>query len=158
MNYRTLRAAPALPGLLSLAFAWLASPASASLGGDTASVSADSVQLRGQLVSTSMLQYDRHDITTGPDAVVHEYLSRAGKIFAVSWQGPLPPDLRQLFGSYFEPFRSAAVAQSRPGGHRHMSVVQSDFVVESRGHLRAFQGKAYVPSLVPAGVSVADLP
>ena len=157
MNYRSKHAALSLPALIAAAFAWVAAPAAASLGGDVASVRDDTVKLRGQLVSTPMLQYDRHDITTGPGAVVHEYLSRAGTIFAVTWQGPLPPDLRQLFGSYFEPFRNAAVAQSTPGGHRHLSIVQSDFVVESSGHLRAFQGKAYVPSLVPSGVSVADL-
>jgi hypothetical protein len=78
-------------------------------------------------------------------------------VFAVTWQGPTPPDLRQLFGSYFEPFRSAAAAQSRPGGHRQLSIAQSDFVVQAIGHLRTFQGKAFVPSLVPAGVSVAEL-
>jgi hypothetical protein len=38
-----------------------------------------------------------------------------------------------------------------------MSIAQSDFVVQAIGHLRTFQGKAYVPSLVPAGVSVAEL-
>ena len=158
MSASKSRAAGALPALVCLALAGFAAPASAHLGGDYDSVSADSAKFRGQLLSTAMLQYDRHDITTSSGTVIHEYLSRAGKVFAVSWQGPLPPDLRQLFGDYFEPFSSAASAQSRPGGHRQVSIVQPDFVVQASGHLRAFQGKAYVPSLVPAGVSVADLP
>jgi Protein of unknown function (DUF2844) len=157
MSHRTLRVARALPAVISLAYAWLATPALASLGGDFASVSDDSVQFRGQVLSTGMLQYDRHDITTASGTVVHEYLSPGGKVFAVTWKGPMPPDLRQLFGSYFEPFRSAAAAQSRPGGHRQVSIVQSDFVVQAAGRVRAFQGKAYVPSLVPSGVSVAEL-
>jgi hypothetical protein len=157
MSHRISRAARALPAFVSLAFVWLTSPASASLGGDADSVSADSVEFKGQRLRTAMLQFDRHDITTGSGTVVHEYLSRAGKVFAVTWQGPMPPDLRQLFGSYFEPFRSAAAAQSRPGGHRQLSIAQSDFVVQAIGHLRTFQGKAFVPSLVPAGVSVAEL-
>lgn len=144
--------------VLPVAFAWLASPASARLGGDYASVSDDSAQLKGQLVSTTMLNCDRHVITTGSGTVIHEYLSRSGKVFAVTWHGPLPPDLRQLFGDYFEPFSSAAAAQSRPGGHRQLNIQQPDFVVQASGHLRAFQGSAYVPSLVPSGVSVADLP
>ena len=146
-----------LPAFVSLALTWFASPASARLGGDYASVSDDSAKLKGQLVSTAMLNYDRHDITTSSGSVIHEYLSRAGKVFAVTWQAPLPPDLHQLFGDYFEPFRSAAAAQSRPGGHHQLSIAQSDFVVQASGHLRAFQGKAYVPSLVPPGVTVADL-
>jgi hypothetical protein len=41
--------------------------------------------------------------------------------------------------------------------HRQLSFANPDFVVESTGRLRNFRGKAYVPSLVPAGVSVADL-
>jgi hypothetical protein len=155
MSYRILRTARALPALL-LGFAWIAAPAWASLGGDVGSVGADNVQFKGQLVSTPMLQYDRHDITTD-SGTVHEYLSHAGKVFAVTWQGPRPPDLRQLFGSYFEPFQSATAAQSRPGMHRQVSVAQPDFVVHAVALLRTFQGKAYVPSLVPAGVAVADL-
>ena len=157
MNYRSIHAALSLPALIAVAFAWVAAPAAASLGGDLTSVSDDSVQFRGQLVSTGMLHYDQHDITTASGTVVHQYLSPGGKVFAVTWKGPMPPDLRQLFGPYFEPFRSAAAAQSRPGGHRQVSIVQSDFVVQAAGHMRDFQGKAYVPSLVPSGVSVAEL-
>ena len=158
MSDRISRAARVLAGLMPVALLWLASlPVCASLGGDVGSVSADSVSFKGQLLSTGMLQYDQHDITTPSGTVVHEYLSRAGKVFAVSWHGPMPPDLRQLFGSYFEPFQSATAAQSRPGMHRQVSVAQPDFVVHAVALLRTFQGKAYVPSLVPAGVAVADL-
>jgi hypothetical protein len=156
MNYCSRRTAWAFPALLSLAFACFAMPASASLGGDVSSVQEDSVRGRGQLLSTGMLHYDRHDFTAASGTVVHEY-SSGGKVFAVTWKGPMPPDLRQLFGNYFEAYRSAAAAQSRPGGHRQLSIVQPDFVVQAVGHMRAFQGKAYVPSLVPSGVSVADL-
>jgi hypothetical protein len=157
MNNRFFGATKTLPALVSLTLFWLASPASASLGGDADSVSSDRITLKGQLVSTPMLQFQLHVITSISGTVVHEYLSRAGKVFAVTWQGPRPPDLRQLFGSYFEPLRSAAAAQSRPGAHRQLNIVQSDFVVQAIAHMRSYQGKAYVPSLIPAGVSVADL-
>jgi Protein of unknown function (DUF2844) len=30
-------------------------------------------------------------------------------------------------------------------------------VVESDGHMRAFSGRAYLPALIPAGTSAADL-
>jgi hypothetical protein len=36
-------------------------------------------------------------------------------------------------------------------------VAQPDFVAQALGRLRAFRGKAYVPSLVPAGVDVTEL-
>jgi uncharacterized protein DUF2844 len=157
MTYVTFPAR-ALPALLALACLSLAPPAPAGLGGDASSVSTDQAKFKGALASTPMQQYIQHDIAIGPNAVVHEYLSNAGKVFAVSWQGPRPPDLRQLFGAYFEPFSTAAAAQSHPGGHRQLAIAQPDFVVQILAHPRAFRGKAYVPSLVPAGVTVADLP
>jgi hypothetical protein len=157
MSYGFLRRARALPALAALTFAAFIAPASAALGGDEDSVHTDSTRTRGQLLSTAMVQYTRHDITTGPDSAIHEYVSRTGKVFAVTWQGPLPPDLSQLFGSYFDSYRTAVLAQSHAGGHHQVHIVQPDLVVQSLGRLRAFMGKAYVPSLVPAGIDVTEL-
>ncbi|MFI4868231.1 MAG: DUF2844 domain-containing protein [Steroidobacterales bacterium] len=135
----------------------LPAPALAHLGGDTDSVSADRDALRAELHSTPMQHYDLHEISTAGGTRVHEYTTRQGTVFAVTWQGPLPPDLRQLFGNYFEKYQSAAATQARPGMHRQLMIAAGDLVVQSTGHLRDFRGRAYVPSLVPAGVSVADL-
>jgi hypothetical protein len=157
MSYGFTRLARALPALAALTFAAFIQPASAALGGDEDSVHTDTTRLGGQMLSTAMLQYTRHDIATGPDSAVHEYMSRSGKVFAVTWKGPLPPDLSQLFGSYFDSYRTALIAQSHPGGHRQVYVAQPDFVAQSLGRLRAFRGKAYVPSLIPAGVDVTEL-
>lgn len=157
MSYGFPRLARALPALAALMFAAFIAPAFAALGGDEDSVHTDTTRLRGQMLSTAMIQYTRHDIATGPDSAIHEYLSRSGKVFAVTWKGPLPPDLSQLFGSYFDSYRTAVIAQSHPGGHHQVHVVQPDLVVQSLGRLRAFMGKAYVPSLVPAGVDVTEL-
>lgn len=151
------RARRAPPASMALALLFLAAPALAHLGGDSASVTADSVEMKGPIVRTSMVLFDRHDITTASGTLVHEYLSRSGTVFAVSWQGPRPPNLRQLFGSYFENFVGAAAAQSHPGGHRQVSLAQADFVMQAVARLRAFRGRAYVPSLVPAGVAVGEL-
>ncbi len=144
--------------LATLVAVALSAPAADGLGGDAASVIDDGAHLQGQLISTRMPQFERHDITTGPGAVIHEYLAPGGSVFAVSWQGPMPPDLRQLFGSYFETFRSAAAARSHPGGHRQLSIVEPDFILQAIGRTRAFRGLAYVPSLVPTGVNIAELP
>ena len=136
----------------------LAPPAHAALGGNADSVSADSTALKGQLHSTPLVQYDVQEITVGT-LVIREYVTRAGQVFAVTWQGPVPPDLRQLLGSYFPEFQSAAAAAHRanPGIRRQLSVSQPDLVVQSGGRLRDFHGLAYLPSLVPAGVSLSDL-
>jgi hypothetical protein len=136
----------------------LQSPAIAHLGGDTDSVSADRDAMQAQLHSTPMQLYSVHEISTAAGALIHEYTTRQGTVFAVTWQGQLPPDLAQLFGNYYKQYQDAAVAQSRPGMHRQLNISNPDFVVASTGRMRSFRGKAYVPSLVPAGVSIADLP
>lgn len=132
----------------------------AALGGSSDSVVTDRAMLRGQLRTTPMTQYDVHEISMNSSVIVREYVTRSGTVFAVTWQGPTPPNLRQLFGDYyFTRFNNAtaAAAQSRPGSHRQFVLNQSDLVVQSAGHMRAFEGRAYLPALVPAGVSISDL-
>ena len=141
---------------LTLWAAFLSAPAWAHLGGDVASVMADTAALRAQVRTTPTVQYDVHEIVND-GLVIHEYSTRQGQVFAVTWQGPFKPDLRQLLGDYFSSFQSAA-SQPHPGSHRFFSVSRPDLVVESNAHLRTFQGVAYIPGLVPAGVSVGTLP
>ena len=129
----------------------------AELGGDAVSIDTDRRAFHAEMRSTPMVNYNLHGITTEAGTVVHEYSTRLGTVFAVTWQGPMPPDLKQLFGKYYEQYQSAAAAQMRPGMHRQLNIAAADLVVESSARLRAFGGRAYVPSLVPAGVSVAEL-
>jgi hypothetical protein len=145
--------------VLAAASALLATTAWAALGGGAASVSADRAALNGQLSTTSMTQYDVHAITSD-GLVVREYVTRQGQVFAITWQGPFKPDLRQLLGDYFARYQGAVAAagDDRAGRHSHSAVSGADLVVQSSGRLRAFQGLAYIPSLVPAGVSVGALP
>jgi hypothetical protein len=133
-------------------------PVFAALGGDIHSVSADTAMMQGQLQTTPMQQYDLHQITTSGGTVIREYMTRQGKVFAVSWRGPFPPNLQQLFGTYYDRFQGAVAANVTLGTHRTVSVAQPDFVVQALGLMRAYHGKAFVPSLVPAGVSVSALP
>jgi len=127
----------------------------AALGGDEASVEADRVQMKATSVRSEAALYSVHEIQIPSGTTVREFVSRAGVVFAVTWKGPFMPDLRQTFGAYFPAFQAA----SRAGrsGHSHLRVEGRDLVVHSTGHLRAFAGLAYVPSLVPAGVSVDHL-
>jgi hypothetical protein len=153
----TLRGALALSTFGLFGALLLQAPAAAHLGGDADSVTADRDALHAQLRRTPMGQYDLHEITTDAGTRVHEYTTPQGAVFALTWQGPLPPDLRQLFGNYYKQFQDAAAVQSRTGMHRLLNITQPDLVVQSMGRLRDFRGMAYVPSLVPAGVAVADL-
>jgi Protein of unknown function (DUF2844) len=140
---------------LTLVTPWISAVAWAHLGGDVASVQADTAALRAQIRTTPTMQYDVHEISHD-GLVVHEYSTRQGQVFAVTWQGPFKPDLRQLLGGYFAAFQSAT-SQPRAGSHRAFALSRPDLVVVSTGHMRAFQGFAYIPALVPGGVSVQQL-
>jgi hypothetical protein len=155
---KTMRIKSCLLGPALAVLCWQSS-AHAALGGDVQSVGADLQMMHGHVQMTPMQQYDLHEITTSGGTLIHEYVTPQGKVFAVTWRGPFPPNLQQLFGSYFDQYQAAAAvsAQMHTGMHRMLTVNQPDFIMQSIGRARAFQGKAYIPSLVPSGVSIAAL-
>jgi len=129
-----------------------AAPAWAVLGEYESSVSLDQAYLRGEDRVVSAQGYRLHQITAPNGAVVTEYVSPEGKVFGVSWRAPFIPNLEQLLGSYLAPVQQAAQAQTRRRGGPFI-VRASDLVFVSGGHMRAFHGSAYVPSLLPKNVS-----
>ncbi len=88
-------------------------PAFAALGGDVSSVQADQAHMNAQLRIQTGQAYTVHELHQTNGTVVKEFISPAGKVFAVSWSGAFMPDLRQLMGTYFGQF-SQAVQTRRP--------------------------------------------
>lgn len=133
-------------------------PALASLGGDVASVQSDQAKMQGSLRTSSNNSYTVHEIQSPTGVAVKEYASPAGKVFAVTWQGPFHPDLRQLLGLYFDQFTQAEQAQrAQRRGRGPVQIQEPGLVVQVSGHIRAFTGKAYVPQMLPAGVRAEDI-
>jgi hypothetical protein len=122
------------------------------LGGDVSSVEADRVHVNATSRVTMRQSYTVHELRSAAGTVVREYASPSGKVFAVAWQGPALPDMKQLLGSHFEEFQKAAKAQNRRGGHGPLIVQQPGLVLELGGHMRAFVGRAYLPDEVPSDV------
>lgn len=135
---------------LVLAMLLMARPAFAELGGDEASVQADLTQMHAVRRIERSQAYTMHEIQTPPGTVVREYVSPAGKVFAISWQGPATPDFRQLLGPYFDQLQRA---QAKRNGRGPLLIDQPGLVFHSGGHMRAFAGRAYIPDLVPQGVN-----
>ncbi len=140
----------------TIAFALL-SPcvASAALGEPEASVQADGEQLHGSIKGTDRGAYRVHEIQLPSGTLVREYSGTDGIVFAVAWNGPFMPDLRQVLGRYFDAY--VAAAKARHSDHHHLQIQQNDLVVQSSGHMRAFNGRAYLPQAIPGGVSAGDL-
>jgi Protein of unknown function (DUF2844) len=130
-------------------------PAFAALGGDAASVDDDTAKMKGQARATPANGYTISEITLPSGTVVREYVSSEGKVFAVTWSGMAVPDLRQTLGTYFEEYKAAAAAPH--SGHNHLTIRQSDLVVTTGGHMRAWRGQAYVPSLLPPNFSLDEI-
>src|SRR5271169_3008539 len=131
-------------------------PASASLGGDVTSVQTDQAKMQGSLRTSSNNTYTFHEIQASTGIAVKEYVSPAGKVFAVTWQGPFHPDLRQLLGMYFDQFSQAEQAQ-RAQRRGPVLIQQAGLVVQISGHMRSFWGRAYVPQMLPPGVHAEDI-
>jgi hypothetical protein len=136
----------------------LACPAFASLGGDDASVHGDADRGHAQVHITPTVNYDVEDFTDDSGLTVREYLTRSGKVFAITWKGPVLPDLPTLLADSFSRFKNALQQAPQPATRGHTHLAQQDLVVESDGHMRAFAGRAYLPGLVPPGVDVDALP
>lgn len=157
MNKRSI--STHLSWLMSLvaAVALLCLPALASLGGDASSVEADGVQMKATAKTAQTGGYQVHEMKVPTGTVVKEYVSPAGRVFAVSWHGPFLPDMQQVLGAYFQQFSAALQAQHRQYGHRPLNIQEPGLVVQTGGHMRAYTGRAYVPGMLPQGVHADEI-
>lgn len=130
-------------------------PAMPALGEDTTSIARDSAAMGATLQISETEHYSVHELRTPAGTTVRQYAVPSGSVFAITWEGPLVPDLRQILGRYFA--RYAATAATAQSGRRQVSVREPDFVVEASGQMRAFYGKAHLPQLLPHGVRADEL-
>lgn len=102
--------------------------------------------------------YTVHETRLETGTVVSEYADPSGQVFAVTWRGPVLPDLSQWLGDYFGAFKQET-GQLRLAGRRGspINMEQEGLVVRSNGRMRNFFGHAYVPALVPPTVQINDV-
>jgi hypothetical protein len=127
--------------------------APSTFSGATSALKARSLAATSGSASTS---YTVTASTLDSGTVVREYSSAAGVVFGVTWDGPFLPDLRTLLGSHFTSLTDAAAQRPR-AGHSHLSVNTDQLVIVSGGHMRAYNGKAWLPGALPAGFALTDL-
>lgn len=144
--------------LLSALLLGLSLPAMAVLGDNAASVLTDQARMKGTLRSVDHSTYVMHEITSGTGTVVREFVSPAGVVFGVAWEGQFPPDLQQLLGPYYRQAQQAAKPEQQPRRNRAPVVIETPgLVMYETGHMRSFHGQAYIPQLVPQGVPVSEI-
>jgi hypothetical protein len=130
--------------------------ASATLGQPEITVQTDVALAHAAIKSMQdRTSYRVHEIQLPSGTVMREFVAPSGNVFAVAWQGPTRPDLRQALGQYFDAYASAP--RSKLSDRRHVQIQQGDLVVQGSGHMRALRGRAYLLSAIPSGVTIGDL-
>lgn len=86
---------------------------------------------------------------------LREWVNTDGIVFALSWSGPFLPDLREQLGMHFQVLTDAQ--KRRTGLRVPVRVQQADLVIVSGGRMGAFEGRAWIPSLLPAGFDTATI-
>jgi hypothetical protein len=148
-----------LLSLLQGALAWAAlgsAPSNFGTATTQTNMAARSLAATTAAAETAAAVYTVTQSTLDSGTIVREYADAAGVVFAVSWQGPTLPDLRTLLGDKFT-VMTANAAKRPKAGHSQLAVDQSDVVIVSNGHMRAFAGRAWIPSALPSGFDTSTI-
>ncbi len=143
-------------GLLTVVFPgvqW----ARAALGESVDSIELDRKMLSAaEVVSTAHANYTVYQMKYDGTSV-RQYVSPSGIVFGIAWNGLVHPDLTLLLGSYAGEYQEALGQTVRRYGERRLQVKAAHVIVQKWGHMRNLQGRAYVPDLIPAGVTVDEI-
>jgi len=133
----------------------LTGPSFAVLGGKASSIAADQSQMKASRRVTSNGRFQVHELQTDGNSVVREFVSPDGNVFGVTWTTQFVPQYSQLLGSYTARLNKAA--QTRRNHRAPLNINEPGFVFSAFGHMRYYSGRAYIPSMVPAGVIAEEI-
>lgn len=143
-------------GIWPLAALAFAGPARATLGEPETSVaSTPGVKIARVALNAVRPGLLAHQFTDRRGVAVRQYAEQGGTVFAVTWQGPFKPDLRQLLGPHFDTYVQGAAGGAPNRGR--VVVATPDVVIQSFGHMRSFTGRAWLPGALPAGLQPEQL-
>ncbi len=144
--------------ILSMVVLAIAPLARGTLGESVDSVTSDQKALSAVKRATTVRNgYTVHEFELDGTAV-REYVSPAGIVFGIAWNGLTYPDLTPLLGAYADEYEAALQQTPRSPGLKRQQLVKTDrVVVEKWGQMRNLQGRAYAPALIPPGVSIDEI-
>jgi hypothetical protein len=139
--------------LLPLMLTIVPSSAFAALGGSVTSVDADRVHVQGALMRIVRTDaFALHEIRSASGTMIREYVNGSGTVFAVVWDGPWLPDLRQVLGEHFDRYQAAMRArQSARPARRGRDQRRRSRGPDERPSARV-HGTGVCAALMPAGV------
>lgn len=108
--------------------------------------------------SAMTASYTVRETTLGTGTLIREYVTTNNSVFGISWQGPVKPAVADLFGKYFSLYTSGvSTIHAARGIRAPVSVDTNSFVVRVSGHMGSFAGRAWLPQLLPTGVTGNDI-
>ncbi len=129
----------------------------ASLGGPESSIHRDTQKLNAtKKVVHSMKNYSIHELDSH-GTLIREYISSSGIVFGIAWRGLVHPELGSLLGSYAAEYSILFEKNLKQNGARTSSIRTDNIVVEKWGHMRNLAGHAFIPSLLPEGLSPNEI-
>ena len=129
----------------------------AELGGGANSISSDHIALHAKYRRSIVKENYTVEEITANAATVREYVSQTGVVFGICWDGHSHPDLMQLLGKYSSEYSDSRKNKAKKFGSRRQKLTTKNMIVEKWGHMRSLKGRAYVPTLLPTGVSVDEI-
>jgi hypothetical protein len=144
------------PLVAALSAAFFMTGSWAGLGAASGHLPAQVGAAKSSALSTGSATYTVVQRQLESGTSVQEFVDATGVMFAVSWSGPFLPDLKELLGVHFDSM--AAQADGRGRQRSRLAVQDSGAVIVSEGRMGAFQGRAWVPSRLPAGFDVRGMP
>ena len=140
--------------------------ACATLGNNPATINNDLQVLNGNLATSNVqtknanpttlihnAKYDVYIFTTAQGITVKQYVAN-DQVFAISWRGPRIPNLRQLYGTYFNSY-SQTKTQNTGMSQRVINTLDLD--ASTYGINGAFVGRAVLKTQLPEGVTIENL-
>jgi hypothetical protein len=139
----------------ALLLASCSAAAFAALGGAPSTPVPRALSSNAGAAATTPAPFTESTRTLASGTQLHEWVNAAGIVFAISWSGPFLPDLREQLGTHFQALTDAQ--KQDPGSRSRVRVQQADLVIFSGGRMGAFEGRAWIPSLLPAGFDTANI-
>ncbi|CAH2892354.1 MAG: Transposase, ISSod13 [uncultured Paraburkholderia sp.] len=121
----------------------------AALGGAPVAAASLPLALRAAAPPVSTTAYSVRQTVDANGVTIREYLLPANVVFAVSWDGPVRPNMRALLGSYFTNYVAAGQNGVRSSGP--LIEGNDDFRIESAGRLLVEPPTFNEPRFAPVG-------
>jgi len=127
----------------------------AALGDDVSAIATDQARMKASLQVFQRKSFAIHEMGLPTGTTLRQYVSDAGKVFAVSWSGGFRPNLRDVMGVHYD--RYIAGTRGRRVARGPVRIELPGMVVVMGGRGRNFFGHVYLTDLLPTDFDTGEM-